>query len=80
MTRSRQTTNNISNALRTIDSSLVPPDCTVEVYYDRLARTWYAQFLDLSGIQQGYMGNGWCPLTAVQDLMAMNRPTSSKTN
>lgn len=74
MTRSRQTTMNISNALRSIDTSLVPEDCATEVYYDKIGRLWYAQFLDRNGNQVGWLGSGYSPLWAVQDLMSKNKP------
>lgn len=74
MTRSRQTTMSISNALRSIDQSLVPPDCATEVYYDKIGRLWYAQFLDTKGHQVGWLGSGFSPLEAVQSLMFYNKP------
>jgi len=79
MTRSRQTTMNISNALRSIDQSLVPPDCATEVYYDKIGRLWYAQFLTVDGHQVGWLGSGESPLWAVQDLMKQNKPIVAKT-
>ena len=74
MTRSRQTTMNISNALRSIDQSLVPENCATEVYYDKIGKLWYAQFLDINGNQVGYLGSGFSPLWAVNDLMKMYKP------
>lgn len=74
MTRSRQTTMNISNALRTIDKSIVPDGCVTEVYYDKIGRLWYAQFLSVDGCQYGWLGSGFSPLEAVQSLMHLNKP------
>lgn len=74
MTRSRQTTMNISNALRSIDHSLVPEDCATEVYYDKIGRLWYAQFLNSGGHQIGFLGSGFSPLEAVNHLMFLNKP------
>lgn len=74
MTRSHQTTMAISNALRSIDQSLVPENCATEVYYDKVGRLWYAQFLDTAGKQVGWLGSGFSPLWAVQDLMNRNKP------
>lgn len=73
MTRSRQTTMAISDALRSIDHSLVPENCATEVYYDKIGRLWYTQFLTQDGHQVGYMGSGFSPLWAVQDLMRVNK-------
>lgn len=84
MTRSQQTTRNISNALRSIDRSLVPEDCDTEVYWDSVGRCWYAQFVTTetigqhAGHQRGLLGQGLTPLSAVQCLMALNKPESRK--
>ncbi len=86
MTRSRQTTMNISNALRTIDRTIVPDDCATEVYYDKVGHCWYAQFVTVAtfnsacefnsgaGHQVGLLGCGFSPLAAVQELMNLNKP------
>lgn len=66
----------VSAAIKTADRGLIPYDASVEVYYDRVDRLWYAAYTQLTndwGTKQvGFLGSGTDPYIAVLNLQENN--------